>query len=379
MSNGSLSQAEVGALLSEDEEGIDTSPAANPGADPSTLDFAASPKVKGPAQYADAATGVRDAMALAANSSTALIGKSIKFLNPVSSRVPKESLASQIEDGSMAASFNLDAVPMAIIFTPQQAKKIVMHMMGTEDEPSEFDEAHLHSMGELASTISSNVSNSLGSRFSQKMASSNPEVSVFHGTENLPSFPSPNVMKVSFDLSIDNQNMNHFAILIDESGANSWSQKQTKSSNDVTKGGTNMGEMDNFNLDDLGVGEDQIGGIQESGEGSQTMNPVSFPTFQTGGESPDGMPTNYELLLDVQMVLTVELGRTTKYVKDVLKLGEGSIIELDKLAGEPVDLLINGKLIAKGEVVVIDENFGVRVTDIVAPAERLAQISSGAQ
>ena len=59
------------------------------------------------------------------------------------------------------------------------------------------------------------------------------------------------------------------------------------------------------------------------------------------------------------------------YIKDILGLGEGSIIELDKLAGEPVDLLVNGKLIAKGEVVVIDENFGVRVTDIVSPTDRI--------
>jgi flagellar motor switch protein FliN/FliY len=67
----------------------------------------------------------------------------------------------------------------------------------------------------------------------------------------------------------------------------------------------------------------------------------------------------------------VELGRTKKYIKELLGLGEGSIIELDKLAGEPVDLLVNGKLIAKGEVVVIDENFGVRVTDIVSSIDRL--------
>ena len=71
------------------------------------------------------------------------------------------------------------------------------------------------------------------------------------------------------------------------------------------------------------------------------------------------------------MSLTVELGRTKMYIKDILGLGEGSIIELDKLAGEPVDLLVNGKLIAKGEVVVIDENFGVRVTDIVSPTDRI--------
>ena len=105
------------------------------------------------------------------------------------------------------------------------------------------------------------------------------------------------------------------------------------------------------------------------------INPVNFPSLQQSS-IPSQLPPNLELLLDVQMVLTVELGRTKKYVKDILSLGEGSIIELDKLAGEPVDLLINGKLIAKGEVVVIDENFGVRVTDIVGPAERLGAMTA---
>jgi flagellar motor switch protein FliN len=71
--------------------------------------------------------------------------------------------------------------------------------------------------------------------------------------------------------------------------------------------------------------------------------------------------------MDVQMQLSVELGRTHKSISEILGFGEGSIIELDKLAGEPVDVLVNGKLIAKGEVVVIDENFGVRVTEIVSP------------
>ena len=80
---------------------------------------------------------------------------------------------------------------------------------------------------------------------------------------------------------------------------------------------------------------------------------------------------NIGLLMDVTMNMTVELGRATMTIKDILGLGEGSIIELQKLAGEPVDLLVNGKLIAKGEVVVIDENFGVRVTDIISPMDRL--------
>jgi flagellar motor switch protein FliN/FliY len=80
---------------------------------------------------------------------------------------------------------------------------------------------------------------------------------------------------------------------------------------------------------------------------------------------------NIALLLDVPMRVTVELGRTKMTIKEILGLGEGSIIELDKLAGEPVDILVNDKLIAQGEVVVIDENFAVRVTKIVSPMERI--------
>ncbi|MNX94279.1 Flagellar motor switch protein FliN [compost metagenome] len=81
-------------------------------------------------------------------------------------------------------------------------------------------------------------------------------------------------------------------------------------------------------------------------------------------------PSGLDLVMDVPLKVTVELGRTRMQIRDVLELGKGSVVELDKLAGEPVDLLVNGKLIARGEVVVIDENFGIRVTDIVSPAER---------
>jgi len=81
-----------------------------------------------------------------------------------------------------------------------------------------------------------------------------------------------------------------------------------------------------------------------------------------------------DLILDVPLQVTVELGRTNKLVKDVLELSPGSVIELDKLAGEPVDILVNQKYIAKGEVVVIDENFGIRITDIIKPADRIPKI-----
>lgn len=84
-----------------------------------------------------------------------------------------------------------------------------------------------------------------------------------------------------------------------------------------------------------------------------------------------GQNRNLEMLLDIPMQVTVELGRTRRMIKDILDLTKGSIVELDKLAGEPVDIFVNQKLIARGEVVVIDENFGVRVTEIVNPRERI--------
>ncbi|AMQ22509.1 flagellar motor switch phosphatase FliY [Geobacillus sp. JS12] len=83
---------------------------------------------------------------------------------------------------------------------------------------------------------------------------------------------------------------------------------------------------------------------------------------------------NLELLFDVPLQVTVELGRTKRSVQEILQLSTGSIIELDKLAGEPVDVFVNNKLIAKGEVVVIDENFGVRITDIISQSDRLTKL-----
>jgi flagellar motor switch protein FliN len=103
------------------------------------------------------------------------------------------------------------------------------------------------------------------------------------------------------------------------------------------------------------------------------VQPVQFGNLQSGSMA-NADDTNLNLLLDIPLKVTVELGRTHKVIKDILELSQGSIIELDKLAGEPVDILVNNKLIAKGEVVVIDENFGVRVTDIVNQWERIQKI-----
>lgn len=104
-----------------------------------------------------------------------------------------------------------------------------------------------------------------------------------------------------------------------------------------------------------------------------TAHPANFAPLSPG--SNGSPPNNLDLLLGVSLRVTVELGRTEMSIEEVLKMGPGSVIELEKLAGEPVDVLVNDHLIARGEVVVIDDRFGVRITDVIPPAQRLTNVA----
>ncbi len=117
------------------------------------------------------------------------------------------------------------------------------------------------------------------------------------------------------------------------------------------------------------MGQPMMGGQMGMPQHVPNVQGVQLPDF--GASISPTEQRNIGLLMDVSMELTVELGRTKMQIKDILGIGEGTIIELDKLAGEPVDILVNHNLIAKVEVVVIDENFGVRVTEIVSSMDRL--------
>lgn len=105
-----------------------------------------------------------------------------------------------------------------------------------------------------------------------------------------------------------------------------------------------------------------------------TVQPVQFTSFDESPNIYGEINKNLDLVMDVKLKLTVELGRTELPIKKVLELTRGSVIELDKVAGEPVELLANGKLIAKGEVVVIEDNFGLRITSIISPENRMKNL-----
>ncbi len=142
---------------------------------------------------------------------------------------------------------------------------------------------------------------------------------------------------------------------------------------------------DAMSADDVAAMLSQVTGSGDDFSPGQT----SAPTLGLGGGyggsigsaptrlSDSNYPHGLEMILDIPLDVTVELGRVRMLIKDVLELSGGSIIELDRVAGEPVDLLVNGRLVAKGEVVVIEDNFGIRITEIVSPAERVAGLGKG--
>ena len=103
------------------------------------------------------------------------------------------------------------------------------------------------------------------------------------------------------------------------------------------------------------------------------VQPAVFSNFEPY-QLQESEARNLDMLMDIPLQVTVELGRTKRSVKEILELSPGSIIELDKLAGEPVDILVNNRPVARGEVVVIDENFGVRVTDIISKSDRIKKL-----
>ncbi len=105
----------------------------------------------------------------------------------------------------------------------------------------------------------------------------------------------------------------------------------------------------------------------------EQVAPVSFANLAGGAQMAAGNDIN--MILDIPVQLTVELGRTRIPIKHILQLAQGSVVELETLAGEPMDVLVNGYLIAQGEVVVVNDKFGIRLTDIVTPSERMRRLS----
>lgn len=135
-------------------------------------------------------------------------------------------------------------------------------------------------------------------------------------------------------------------------------------------------ENDTGKVDDDAIADDWAQALQEqTGGGAKDAFASGAPHFDGNTPANPAGTGDISMVLDIPVQLSVELGRTKVPIKYILQLAQGSIVELDALAGEPMDVLVNGYLIAQGEVVVVNEKFGIRLTDIVTPSERLRRLS----
>ncbi|MDX1961450.1 MAG: flagellar motor switch protein FliN [Leptospiraceae bacterium] len=351
MGDGSLSQDEIDALLQGAEDpSYETSPSAGPSDDLS------------PAQKDMLEEVLLFAFGQAAKILETALSKSVNFTSPVIESKPMAEVSAELGAGSVNLFSNWSGTVNgrnSLIFSTENASKVINIILGGLSTGT-LDSNQLQRLKDTFAPVIGNLTIQIGTKIQSMFAASPLEVSHAKTAKDLILPDAKTLIKTTLNMSIEGVGVFKAYYIISKPTVEellSVYQKGGQKAQPVTNGGINvtMPPQQNF--------------ATQQSLSSVPIKGVAFPSLATAGQ-PSGA-TNLNLLMDVQMSVTVELGRTKMYIKDILGLGEGSIIELDKLAGEPVDLLVNGKLIAKGEVVVIDENFGVRVTDIVSPTDRI--------
>lgn len=326
--------------------------------------------------------------------------KSVTIGNPEVISSDPGSLAGELGDSLVQVTINYgDALEgsHSYIMSSDDAAKFAGFIVGQEQV--EMGEMALEAMKEALSTITGVALNTFGDAVGGTIMPE-PAEAVQNGNDNL-DLPGGAFGRAKYSVTVEGEDPIDLIEIYDANIINSLTgagQDMPEPAQAAPAGGgggagIDMGDMDallggggqnmgggqpagqqSFGGMSGGGAPQQGGGMMMPGQGAPNVQSVQFPGFNqpAGGGSESG---NISLLMDVYMEMTVELGRTKKPIKEILGMGEGTIIELDKLAGEPVDILVNHKLIATGEVVVIDENFGVRVTEIVSPAERMKDLT----
>lgn len=282
------------------------------------------------------------------------------------------------------------------ILESKDAAIIADLMLGGSGEPdtNELTDIHLSAVQEAMNQMMGTAATSMSTVFNKRVDISPPTTSIMDVSEEEANNLTPDddiLIKVSFQLKIgvliDSKIMQLLPVtfakeLVDQLLNETDDPGETESEKKSVPEPASARETTHFNASNQkeevpsqetfhSEHSKQIG--NKTAVQNQEVHAASFSDLEEIPLEPKERK-NLDLLMDIPLQVTVELGRTKRTVKEVLELTSGSIIELDKLAGEPVDILVNQKLIAKGEVVVIEENFGVRVTDIVSQEDRLKQL-----
>jgi len=267
-----------------------------------------------------------------------------------------------------------------LLLKEEDVKLITDLMMGGDGSNTDgpLNDLHLSAISEAMNQMIGTSATSLSELFSKRIFISPPKAFILdfdNLTDNadMAEYTSTNIIIVSFKMVIGDLVNSEIMQLMPAAFA----KELVRNLMDMVDGGDSV-RMQEERIPSPGARfypeEAEVNRQYDSMEARKrepvNVQPVKFESFDTDYEIP-AEKKNISILMDVALEVTVELGRTHKLIKEILEMGPGSIIELDKLAEEPVDILINGKKVAVGEVVVIDESFGVRITDIVHPSKRL--------
>ncbi|MDE8672233.1 flagellar motor switch phosphatase FliY [Priestia aryabhattai] len=315
---------------------------------------------------------------------SALLNQKVDITTPFVSLVYKEELTDEFPNPHVAVQVQytegFSGTNLLVIKHEDAAVISDLMLRGTGENPTEImDEIKLSAVQEAMNQMMGSAATSMSTVFQKKIDISPPSLDILNiqkgeGTELIPQ--DDVFVKVSFNLKVGTLIDSNIMQLLSISFAKSLVEELLVPSAE----GTAASIEKESDLNEKQTEQPAAEYIQH--EETQQAEPVrvpvdvqpaSFSEFEHVS-SPQGDSRNLDMLLDIPLQVTVELGRTKRTVQEILALSSGAIIELDKLAGEPVDILINSKLIAKGEVVVIDENFGVRVTDIISQRDRINKL-----
>ncbi|HLP42665.1 MAG TPA: flagellar motor switch protein FliN, partial [Fibrobacteria bacterium] len=259
------------------------------------------------------------------------------------------ALSGAFGDEGLAAQVTLEGLPgdLAFVMHRRTAALLAGLMLGG-DGTSPFKDEDLDAVNELGNQVLGSICTALGGKHGTSVSASQARTVPLDPAA--PPFPIEGAVLVEADLAVEGAEPTPFWVLLSqrlaESLAGGSADSSSSTDNDAdsqsSSGGGALAASDDF---DQG------------------------PSRKTSDEPP-----NIQMLLDINLNVTIELGRTRLSIRKILELGPGSIIELDRLAGEPVDLLVNDKVVAKGEVVVVDEYFGIRIISLVSPEERIKQL-----
>ncbi|MDT0147124.1 flagellar motor switch phosphatase FliY [Priestia aryabhattai] len=315
---------------------------------------------------------------------SALLNQKVDITTPFVSLVYKEELTDEFPNPHVAVQVQytegFSGTNLLVIKHEDAAVISDLMLGGTGENPTEImDEIKLSAVQEAMNQMMGSAATSMSTVFQKKIDISPPSLDILNiqkgeGTELIPQ--DDVFVKVSFNLKVGTLIDSNIMQLLSISFAKSLVEELLVPSAEGTaasiekESGLNEKQTEPPTAEYIQHEETQQA---EPVHVPVDVQPASFSEFEHVS-SPQGDSRNLDMLLDIPLQVTVELGRTKRTVQEILALSSGAIIELDKLAGEPVDILINSKLIAKGEVVVIDENFGVRVTDIISQRDRINKL-----